>query len=302
MPSPSTSERVALILTLMCSSVIFAHSALASEPIIDQLSARRVESGAVVIGGRANHLPAGTKLAIEILRQGGREIFRQDRIPDDWATFAPELKGKLQKSHYREDDIIVGDDGHFETRPLTMQSGAIWSPGKYRVQIESHFSKAWQSCDVIKQLGVDTDSQCRTSIDPNPTKLPASPELVPADPEFPNAGRYLKAPREVAFPALSEDSAVIDTVKNARLTVQGKGRSADPIRNVVAYFEKGSSGAFTPRAWSAKRSSPSGPWVVTLDCVDGEERKQAQWEYDPKTKTVKYLDPLAKTLSWLPRD
>ena len=95
---------------------------------------------------------------------------------------------------------------------------------------------------------------------------------------------------------------MIDAVKDARLTVQGKGRSADPIRNVVAYFEKGSSGAFTPRAWSAKRSSRSGPWVVTLDCVDGEERKQAQWEYDPKTKTVKYLDPLAKTLSWLPRD
>jgi len=293
--------RVALAFTL-ASSVLFGRSALASEPIIGQLSARRVEGGAVVIEGRAQHLPAGTKLAIEILRQDSREIFRQDRIPDDWARFAPELKGKIQKSHYREDDIIVDGTGHFETPPLTTQSGTIWSPGKYRVQIESHFSKAWQSCDVVKQLGVDTDSQCRTSIDPNPTKLPVSPDLVAADPEFPNAGRYLKAPREVAFPALSEDSAVIDAVKNARLTVQGKGRSADPIRNVVAYFEKGSSGAFTPRAWSAKRSSPSGPWVVTLDCVDGQERKQAQWEYDPKTKTVKYLDPLAKTLSWLPRD
>ncbi len=279
-------------------------SALASEPIIGQLSARRIGDGAVIISGSAQRLPAGTKLALKILKQNGHEIFRQDRLPSG---------GKIQKSHYWEGDIIVDRNGHFETRQLSMQSGANWSPGKYQVQVESHFTLAWQlgwperkdgrACEVIKELGVETDSQCRTSVNPNPTKLPPSPDLVPGDPEFPNVGRYLKASREVVFPPLSEESVAIDAVKNARLTVKGKGRSADLIKNVVARFQKASSGAFTPLGWSATQSSPpSGLWIVTLNCKDGEERKEAQWEYNPKTKTVKYLDPSAKALSWLPSD
>jgi hypothetical protein len=45
------------------------------------------------------------------------------------------------------------------------------------------------------------------------------PVLVPADKESPNAGRFLKATREVTFPPVSEDAAVIEAVQNAKLTV-----------------------------------------------------------------------------------
>ena len=64
------------------------------------------------------------------------------------------------------------------------------------------------------------------------------------------------------------------------------------------YFAKAP--GFTPRGWSAKRAGAK--WIVTLDCQDGSTRKQAQWEYNPENGKVRYLDPLAKILSWMPAE
>ncbi len=63
------------------------------------------------------------------------------------------------------------------------------------------------------------------------------------------------------------------------------------------FFASGS--GFKPLAWSAV-VEPNAKWTVTLRCIDGGTEKTAQWEYDIKTKSVKYLDPLAKTLSYVP--
>ena len=77
----------------------------------------------------------------------------------------------------------------------------------------------------------------------------------------------------------------------------GRGRSSLPIGKSVALFA--AAPGFTPNGWTAAKGA-GGKWTVTLDCVDGGKKTAAQWEYDPQTQQVKYLDPLAKTLSYVP--
>jgi hypothetical protein len=122
---------------------------------------------------------------------------------------------------------------------------------------------------------------------------------VPEDPELPKAGGYLEVFFGINFPGISLELQAVQTVKDAILTLPEKGRSADPIINVAAYFEK--AGGFKTIDWAAKQSS-NGLWIVTLNCIDAGKKKQAQWGFFPRPKTVKYIDPLAKLLSWLPRE
>lgn len=102
--------------------------------------------------------------------------------------------------------------------------------------------------------------------------------------------------REVKLGALPGDLAVIDGVKSATLFVQGSGRSSLPVGKSVEWFAR--AGGFKPITWSAARD-PNGNWIVTLDCMNGEKQTTAQWSYDPKSKAVKYLDHLAKTVSYV---
>jgi len=181
--------------------------------------------------------------------------------------------------------VTAKEEGSFSSEPFTDKDKPRKS-GIYKVTITSYFTEIWQSKDVLIKVGK------------NGAKLPPG-QLVPDDPEFPTAGGHLKVTVDVNFPGISPELQAVQTVKEAILILPGKGRSADPIKDVVAYFVKG--GGFKPTGWSAKQSS-TGVWIVTLNCIDAGEKKQAQWELNPKTKVVKYLDPLAKLLSWLPRE
>jgi hypothetical protein len=176
--------------------------------------------------------------------------------------------------------------------------GAVLPPGQYNVEVMSNFNSAWQSCAVLRQLEVKTDDKCRSDLETNPA-LPDAPDLVPTDPEFPKASRYLKARRVVTVSAIPADVLAIEAVKAARVSVPGESRSAYPIGKVVEEF--GKAPGVTPKTWSASQQ-PTGKWIVSLAVDNGSEHQQAQWEFDPKSRTVKYLDPLAKTLSWLPKD
>jgi hypothetical protein len=182
-------------------------------------------------------------------------------------------------------NVTVNEGGSFSSEPFT-NKGKPHKSGLYKVTITSHFTSIWQSNDVLLQVGK------------NGAKLPPG-QLVPDDPEFPKAGGHLEVSFDITFPGMSPEQQALHTVWEAVLTVQGKGRSADAIKDVVAYFVKG--GGFKPTGWSAKLSS-NGVWIVTLNCIDAGEKKQAQWEYNPNTKAVKYLDPLAKLLSWTPSE
>lgn len=179
---------------------------------------------------------------------------------------------------------VVGSDGSLCAGPFS-DDGRAPKSGPQRIRVFSMFNKARQSPEILAITGEGG------------TKLPAS-SLQPDDREFPNAGRHVEETRLIQFPAVSEETAAIERVKNSKLYVQGQGQAVDTVGFIVGEFAKAP--GFKPLSWSAKKTDKK--WVVTLDCQDGSARKQAQWEYDPAMKKVRYLDPLSKVLSWMPAE
>lgn len=53
--------------------------------------------------------------------------------------------------------------------------------------------------------------------------------------------------------------------------------------------------------WSASRSGP-GPWRVRFAYSQGGIERQAEWTYDPKTRTVRASDESAARLAWVSED
>jgi len=179
----------------------------------------------------------------------------------------------------------VGNGGHFEAGNFT-NGGKPWPIGSYKVRIISYFTKIWQPQQVLVQVGE------------NGSHLPSS-SLIPDDPEFPKSGGHLEITTSVSFPSIPADALAIQIVQESKLNVTGKGRSVSSVKEVVEYFKN--AGGFKSLSWSAKQDG-NGNWVITLDCLDAGNKKQAQWSFNPKSREVKYLDPLAKELSWLPAE
>lgn len=174
----------------------------------------------------------------------------------------------------------VASGGSFEAGPFNLPG-----PGQYRVQLTAHFNGAWQSPEVLAAVGS------------NGTKLPKA-ALKPDDPEFPQTGGHLEYSRSVKVGELSADLQAIEAVKSAKLFVQGKGRAVDTVAEIVKFFNAPGT-EFYPGEWSADLAA-NGKWKVSLQHRWGKEQKTANWEYDPQTKQVKYLDPESKMLSWIP--
>jgi hypothetical protein len=239
-------------------------------------AAQRSDTG-LTVSGASRGLPVGTKLWVEIVQQPNHARVRGEGPMDS--------------------NVIINGDGSFLAR-IAAPSGIIFAAGKYGIRITSFFTSGWQDLQVLKEAGVgDLDASGRSDVHTNPRAIRQSPDFIPDDPEFPKATRHLEAIREVTLGPLGADQAAIGAVKAATLVVTGSGRSSMSVGKSVDFFA--AAPGFKPLAWSAAGQT-SGKWIVTLNCVDGEAQKTAQWEYDATSKAVKYLDPLAKTLSYVP--
>ena len=179
---------------------------------------------------------------------------------------------------------VVGTGGAFIAAGFADEGRPI-APGRGAFEIRSHFNAFWQPEEVLNVVGLGG------------SKLPRA-VITPDDPEFPDQGGHWVEKREVVFPEIAPETIAIERVKAAKLDVQGQGRSPTAVNGVVAWYA--SNPGFAVRGWSAQQSGEK--WIVTLDCSDGGQPKQARWEYDPASGSVRYLDPLSKILSWLPND
>jgi len=270
---------VGLILVLVLgdfgSTLAIARESPTLASLLGPLTAQPTTAG-MTISGTIQKVPVGTKIWVTIMHQPG---------------------GPTKPVFVAEDDnVIVAVDGTFRAK-LISPDGSAFKPGSYVISIESHFSSAMQTVDVLQKAGVELDSKGRSDIYTDPKAIPKSPDFKPNDPEFPNAGRYISVSREVKLGGLPANLAAIESVKGATLLIQGRGKSSLPVGKSVEWFAN--AGGFKPVGWSAKLVA-NGIWVVTLDCIDGEKPKKAQWSSDMQSGTVKYLDPLAKTLSYVP--
>jgi len=176
----------------------------------------------------------------------------------------------------------LGPGGSLTAGPFDLpKAGPVW------VLLDSRFNGAWQSSEILELVGSGG------------SRLPAS-LLVPYDPEFPEAGGYFEHAVSVNVPPLSPEGQAIQAVKSATLFVKGKGQAVDTVAEIVDFFTAPGL-EFYPGEWGAEEA-PDGKWTVHLQHRWGEDQKTASWEYDPATGTVKYLDPTAKMLSWIPED
>lgn len=181
-------------------------------------------------------------------------------------------------------ETSVGFSGVFNAGPFSGDT-KVPKAGRHRVAVVAYFNRGWQTPDILSLVGEDGRN------------LPSS-ALRPDDPEFPNAARHLQEVRSIEFPATSGETLAIEKVKNAKLYVQGMGQAVDNVGFIVNEFAKAP--GFKPLSWSAQRTGTK--WVVTFNCLDGTTRKQARWEYNPASGKIRYLDPLSKSLSWMPAE
>ena len=188
---------------------------------------------------------------------------------------AAKIQGQIQ--------TVVVAGGAFSAGPFS-DKGKAPIAGPQSIEIISFFNPAWQQAPSVLAL-VGEDGK----------KLPTSAVRL-NDPEFPHLGGHVDEIRIVQVPTIGEDISAIEHVKKSKLFVQGNGQAVDTVEFIVGWMQK--AGGFSPTKWSATRHGSK--WTVTLDCQDGGSQKQAQWEYDPASKKVRYLDPLSKNLSWLP--
>jgi hypothetical protein len=277
MRNPRAALALVLMLGIYGPVQAVTRNAAASGSLLGPLTTQRTADG-MTISGTIRNIPAGTKMWVEIIHEPGG--------PEEPVS-GPE-----------DDHVIVNSDGKFQATiqaSILHPSEAAFRSGTYTILIESHFSSGWQTTDVLRQAGVELDSQGRSDIYTDPKAIPESPDFKPNDPEFPKAGRYLRVIREVNLGSLPADQAAVEAVKSAILLVQGEGLSSLPVGKSLSVEWFAKVGGFKPVAWSAQLG-PDGKWVITLDCIDGEKPEKAKWSYDPKSKTVRYLDHLAKTV------
>jgi hypothetical protein len=223
------------------------------------LSAARDQSEGVVLRG-ASFLPPGFQVSISI---GDKDSY----------------SGQV--------DVIINDDGSFQTPPL-FNRGMPLKSGKMKVN--------FMTADFALHFK-----------DPNKARAQKLAEGLPLsatkalDREFPRDHRQIDENDEVVVPRLSPEKEAVAAVKAAKINVQGKGVSKRSVEETVAwYVDAGNPGDFIAKGWSAHQEN-DGSWTVTLAVRDGGEDKEDKWEWIEATKSVRYLNADAKLMSWYPQ-
>jgi hypothetical protein len=91
-------------------------------PIVDSLTAERMDGGALRVYGRVN-LPDGTRLQVAIRPAGGGSSLAMTQV--------------------------IASGGRFESPPLVGDMGPL-PPARYRFEILAHFTPDWQAADVLR--------------------------------------------------------------------------------------------------------------------------------------------------------
>ncbi|MDF1613856.1 hypothetical protein [Desulfurivibrio dismutans] len=226
--------------------------------------AERDEGGRIIVFGKAN-LPNDTKLMISVRESGGGWLYGQDKCAVRHGAFSS--KGFSDK----------GD-------PLPAK--------RYHIEIFSYFNVAWRQPEAVLS-GVG--SLGRRLIGPQVDKV---------DPEFEDSEKYVSAVFE--FPVGNHPSsrsegysegAALEAVKAAVLTVQGRGKSSEPVGKVVEWF-LGVPGLKAKDGWSA-RELKDGVYEVVFSYWEGDSTSLAKWTVVAGSRQVTYENRNAKIMSYL---
>jgi hypothetical protein len=246
--------------------------------------ADRKDDGRIVIGGTTN-LPDDLKIWVQI---------EHGRLPKG----APKVVA--------EDDDVIIKDGSFQTTPLWLEvpnttfTKTGWPKsvkvdvrekpfpqGPITVHFVSYFNGAWQSNDVLVELGNDEGKTLK------------GPILKPTDSDVTDSPKVVDYYKTLSLSPVSPEATAIALVRAAVLTVPGQGRSSGDVQANLDLFSS-SPGTAKGNGWSTKSSGPKS-YQVSYDYIDGSKGdEQAIWTADLSTGAVKYVNESAKIFSWTP--
>jgi hypothetical protein len=249
--------------------------------------ASRTGDGRVVVSGTTN-LPDGFKMWVEVgngrAAQGATKILASD-------------------------DSVIVKDGRFNSLPLwlpvpnTRFTREGWPrgmevddrlepfpEGKFKVRFEAYFNAAWQSAEVISDLGGEGGNKLD------------GPILKKTDPDVIDSPKVLDYAAALSFPPISRGAKAINLVREAILTLPDKGRSAGDVQADIDLFLS-SPGVGAAKGWAAAEKSPT-VYEVSYDFIDGDgenrREEQALWTANLATGEVKYENEYGKLFSWTP--
>ena len=262
--APDKGKRAASVSTQNEEATAYALPSDSVTSLLAELVAIRDREGKIILKGRLL-LPLSTKVMLSLRKLGAG------------------------RSEFAQSEVHLDESGSFETEGFSDGRSPL-APGPYHVEAVSYFNEIWQTPEVLARVGAGGALL--------PSRL-----LVPDDAEFPKNGGHFNLVRKIVAPSAPPELIAIEAVKNARLSTPESGRSADPISGVVALMEsayaKTDPDNLRSTGWSAA-VQPDGRWVVTMDYLDTHRPRQAHWEFDPRSRHVRYLDAEAKIFSWSP--
>jgi hypothetical protein len=253
------------------SSVASKTYTLPSEAFLDA-TAERGPEGEVFITCSTN-LPDTLRIGVELPDIKSRETVK-DR------------PGIRQFTLLLQDLEMIVKDGRFRSHGFMANKYPI-RPGKYNVHFIAHFNGAWQTREMLNVVG-SGGKHLKGKI------------FKKEDPDVIDSDLILDYTATILFPPRSLESQAIDLVKEAILTVPGKGRSATNIQENLELFMGMGSAVRPTKGWSAKAEKGK-TFLVVFTFMDGHLGEQeAIWSANLETKTVQYVNKYAKMFSWTP--
>jgi hypothetical protein len=232
--------------------------------------------------GRAYSLPANFKLDVAAERGPEGQVFivGSTNLPDETKLSIETSRGQESGSG---DSAVFVMNGHFRSAGFT-KGRQPYPAGNYTVRVFCLFNRTWQNRAVLAAVG-----EGGANLHGRLFKL--------KDPDVVDSEVMMDQRRRIIFPPITPAVLAIILVKTAVLTIPEKGRSGSDIQTNLDLFVRG--GGFTPKAWTAVRTEANS-YTVALECIDAGSQKQALWSVNLDTRTVKYINELAKLLSWTP--
>lgn len=261
------------VLILFTVLLIACKNALPSEPFLEA-TAERGPEGQIFITGTTN-LPNGLTIGVEIPSIKWKETYKDRRGRQQVALL------------YSQDLKVIIQNGRFRSKGFMININP-YPPSKHKVSFTAYFNGAWQSKEMLQIVG-DGGKKLQGKL------------FKKHDPDVIDSDLILDYTITLLFPPLSPESAAIDLVKKAVLTVPGLGRSATNIQENITWALQ-PPGTSPGNGWSAKAEKGK-TYLVAFDFIDGKAgHTQAIWSADMGTKKVQYINKYAKIFSWSPKN
>lgn len=204
---------------------------------------------------------------------GGILISASTNIPDGVKIWVQLVDGSTSKTHV--------SNGNFSSEPFT-KKGKIIQAGPHQVSFLAYFNEFWQQPAAVLEITGKGG------------KLLKGKLFHKTDPDVIDSDKMLEYSTTINFPPVSRDLEAISLVKSATLVVDGT-RSSATIGETVDWFLKPGTGIKMGAGWKAV-AKVLDTYEVQLDITGG----PAIWQADLRAKKVKYINKVAKDMSYLP--